>query len=257
MWDLLTSKFNDGIIPDLQNSFYVGDAAGRPASGDRKKDFSCSDRKFAHNVGIRFQTETEFFLRKPTEKFSWDSSFDPIEISDHKNTETFTQQFESYAKSTQEMILMCGPPASGKSTFTKRYFIPKGYIWINRDTVGTMQKCLNLASEAIRGGSSVVVDNTNPSKESRRNFIDLAKRENIPVRCFVIETNFEIAEHLNFVRVKMTSGAVRRIPEIAYNMYKKSFQEPTVEEGFEEVKKIPFVPVFDSEAHRKFFTQKT
>ncbi len=40
---------------DKKNSFYCGDAAGRInnwAPG-KKKDFSCADRKFAHNNGLR------------------------------------------------------------------------------------------------------------------------------------------------------------------------------------------------------------
>ena len=48
-------------------SFYVGDAAGR-AKGwakDKPKDFSCSDRMFAANVGIgefRLPFKKSFFL---------------------------------------------------------------------------------------------------------------------------------------------------------------------------------------------------
>ena len=46
------AKFNDGVTPDLTQSFYVGDAAGRPAGpGKKKKDFSCGDYKFALNLG--------------------------------------------------------------------------------------------------------------------------------------------------------------------------------------------------------------
>jgi len=152
---------------------------------------------------------------------------------------------------------MCGPPGSGKSTFTKRYLIPSGYVWVNRDTLHTIQKCVAIALDAINDGSSVVIDNTNPSKESRRVFLDLAKSNNIPARCFVFKTDLEIAEHLNFVRVRMTEGAVRRIPEIAYNTYKKNWEEPHPEEGFSEIKQIPFVPIFESEDHQKFFTQYT
>lgn len=45
---------------------------------------------------------------------------------------------------SQEMILMVGAPATGKSTFRKRYLEPHGYVAVNRDTMGTMQKCVKV-----------------------------------------------------------------------------------------------------------------
>ena len=42
------------------------------------------------------------------------------------------------------MILMIGPPASGKSTFTKKYLVPHNYVHINRDTLQTQEKCLKV-----------------------------------------------------------------------------------------------------------------
>ena len=41
---------------------------------------------------------------------------------------------------------MVGPPASGKSTFRQRYLEPNGYIAVNRDTLGTAEKCLKVRS---------------------------------------------------------------------------------------------------------------
>ncbi|GMG21283.1 unnamed protein product [Ambrosiozyma monospora] len=46
----------DGVLIDMEKSFYVGDAAGR------KSDFSDSDKKFAENVGLKFYTPEEFFV---------------------------------------------------------------------------------------------------------------------------------------------------------------------------------------------------
>ena len=58
-----------GPAPDPSQSFFVGDAAGRPKTGKgksaRKKDFGASDYKFACNVGsgMRFYTPEELFLK--------------------------------------------------------------------------------------------------------------------------------------------------------------------------------------------------
>ena len=46
-------------------SFYCGDAAGRPATETRKKDFSADDLKFAWNQGVKFETPESLFLNQP------------------------------------------------------------------------------------------------------------------------------------------------------------------------------------------------
>src|SRR5215469_10977808 len=46
---------------DFENSIFIGDAGGRQTNGKILKDFSCSDRNFAYNVGIVFKTPEEYF----------------------------------------------------------------------------------------------------------------------------------------------------------------------------------------------------
>lgn len=82
----------------------------------------------------------------------------------------------------KEMVLMVGAPGSGKSTFCVNH-LPK-YVRVNRDTLKTKEKCYKVADEALGQGKSVVIDNTNPKKEDRRYFIDLAKKHGVKVRCF-------------------------------------------------------------------------
>lgn len=74
MWGLLQdyieanidSAARDRAIDCSKYSFYVGDAAGRTGKtlAGRKKDFSCSDRKFAHNLSLQFLTPEQLFLVK-------------------------------------------------------------------------------------------------------------------------------------------------------------------------------------------------
>lgn len=42
MWDLFL-EHNGDVKVDMENSFYCGDAAGRKATANRKKDFSDGD----------------------------------------------------------------------------------------------------------------------------------------------------------------------------------------------------------------------
>lgn len=58
MWDLMVAEFNDGIQPDKDKCFFVGDASGGPNGPAALGD---SDRKFAENIGIAFRTPEEEF----------------------------------------------------------------------------------------------------------------------------------------------------------------------------------------------------
>jgi predicted kinase len=76
---------------------------------------------------------------------------------------------------------------------------------------------IQAAKEALDNGKSVVVDNTNPSADTRSEYIALAKSHKIPCRCFILNTPIELCHHLNYVRVHQTSGDVRRIPGMSKN----------------------------------------
>ncbi|XP_029194296.2 polynucleotide 3'-phosphatase ZDP-like isoform X1 [Acropora millepora] len=55
MWELFSQKYNGDVKVNKDQSFFVGDAAGR------KKDHGSSDKEFAENCGLKFYTEDEFF----------------------------------------------------------------------------------------------------------------------------------------------------------------------------------------------------
>lgn len=176
MWELLQKSINgkigksylgmfvgfdrqlnrNGPYTDLEESFYIGDAAGR-AEGWKpkaKKDHSCGDRKFADNIGIRFQTPEEYFFNEPPIKFSW-GGFDPKQMGSEGmcvnwvftkccpppliHYVSFVGALFSPADTPlvpedghQEVILFVGYPASGKSTFAHKHLVPKGYVYINQ-----------------------------------------------------------------------------------------------------------------------------
>lgn len=254
MWEHWENKCNQGVKVNRSECIYVGDAAGRAKewAPGKPKDFSCSDRKFAANLGIEFKTPEEFFLGEKPAKFEW-LSMDPQKFL---NKASSTEKKEYHSKSP-EMVIMVGAPATGKSTFRKRYLEPHGYVAVNRDTMGTMQKCLKAATEALKSGKSVVADNTNPSVAGRKEFIDCAKNNGVPCRCFVMDTPIELAHHLNYFRQTQTKGEVRRIPDVGYNVYKKNFEAPTKAEGFSEILTISFDPKFDNKKDEELFKQWT
>jgi bifunctional polynucleotide phosphatase/kinase len=117
------------------------------------------------------------------------------------DTTTTTTPAQSYHSDTQEMVLFVGAPASGKSTLFKRFFKAHNYVQVNRDLLQTQEKCLKAAEQAIKEGKSVCVDNTNPSKRVRAEYIQLAKRHSLTsIRCIKLKTPLELCHHLNYVR---------------------------------------------------------
>lgn len=94
---------------------------------------------------------------------------------------------------------MVGSPGSGKSSFSSNKIGCHGHVKIiSRDTYGTWQKCVTEA-ERYLPSCSVVIDNTNRDKESRKRYIDIAKRLNVPCRVFIMNVTKEHAKHNNKV----------------------------------------------------------
>ncbi|KAI9888560.1 MAG: hypothetical protein M1814_006801 [Vezdaea aestivalis] len=171
MWDemLIDYHLNLPGSVDLQASFFVGDAGGRVANGKIKKDFSCSDRNFAANIGIHFYTPEEFFLKEGARDFKRD--FDPVKYLEATETEVYP---EVPKPSLIELVLFCGSPGSGKSTFYWTRFQPAGYERVNQDISKTRDRCIEAARAYLLAGKSVVVDNTNADKNVRSIWINLA-----------------------------------------------------------------------------------
>ena len=93
---------------------------------------------------------------------------------------------------TQEVVLICGCPASGKSTVTEDYK-KQGHIHLSRDITGG--KVIDLVPQmvaALSDGKNVVLDNTFPTVESRKPFIEQATKRKAVVVCKLMDTSIEL-----------------------------------------------------------------
>ncbi|XP_071811636.1 uncharacterized protein F21D5.5-like isoform X1 [Apostichopus japonicus] len=251
MWEFFQEKRNDDIMVDLASSIFVGDAAGRPADWvpKRKKDFSCSDRLFALNVGLPFKTPEEFFQGKKKAPFNL-PSFDPRSPVTRPLLEPSTE----LPASSQEVLLMVGFPASGKSTFVKKHLLQHNYVHVNRDMMGTWQKCVTACQASLKKGLSVAIDNTNPDVEARKRYIDCAKNAGVACRCFVFNVTQDQARHNEKFRSLTPAGKNHAsISDMVFHSYKNKFIEPKLQEGFNEVIRVNFIPSFNNSKEEKLY----
>jgi bifunctional polynucleotide phosphatase/kinase len=255
---------------DISNCLYVGDAAGRTkecfsiTNPKRGKDFACSDRKFAFNIGINFKTPEEYFLeQKPCspDLWKWDG-FDPkAYLDNNSDTVLNIQNMIDKPNDTQEIVILVGPPSCGKSTFCNKYF--PDHVRINMDTLKTKAKCYKAAKEALQKGKSIIVDNTNSTLETRKEYISLSDIMSNPfnqkkhiTKCIYFDVAKDLALHLNSLRVKMTRNGTKKLPEVSYNVYYKNLVKPTEEEGFDYIFQVPVVVNFNNNLHKKQFLER-
>ncbi|XP_039262628.2 bifunctional polynucleotide phosphatase/kinase-like [Styela clava] len=247
-WTWLAKQGNGGIPIDMSHSYYVGDAAGRPKdwAPKKKKDFSCTDRLFAMNLEIDFKTPEEYFLSQKPVKFNM-PEFDPKSVIDNK---VLIKNMDELISKKQEVVIMVGYPASGKSTVSKDYLEANGYTLVNRDTMKTWQKCVAACTRFLSEGKSVVVDNTNADPESRKRYIDCAKARGCDCRCFAMQVTMEHARHNNKFR-ELSGSDHDKVPDMVFYQYRKAYKEPSMKEGFSSIVKVNFVPNFKNDELKK------
>ncbi|XP_065207396.1 uncharacterized protein F21D5.5-like [Planococcus citri] len=251
MWNCFVKNKNGNIPVNYGESFFCGDAAGRPAHCEpnkKKKDFSSSDRLFAINLNLKFHTPEEYFL-------GWDPArykLPDFYAKNLKNTRTSLLEPKSAnlrADST-EIIVMIGYPGSGKTFFSKTHLVSAGYNYVNRDTLKTWQKCVKLTEHSVGNDKSVVVDNTNPDKESRARYINVGKEFNVPVRAFWMNVSLDHARHNNTFR-KITDTTHEIVPNYSLNHF--TIEPPDLSEGFTEIVRVNFVPKFKNDEEEKLY----
>jgi D-glycero-D-manno-heptose 1,7-bisphosphate phosphatase len=149
----------------------------------------------------------------------------------------------------QTLYMMVGFPASGKTTIAKTYDLPI----LSRDVEGGSCAALLPKLEALfKEGKSVVLDNTNLTKEARAPFISLAKKHGIQVHAVYIENTIEDCQVNALVRMWQTRGRLylsagggNPLPISALFVARKNFEKPTVAEGFDRIiKPLPYNACF-------------
>lgn len=151
-----------------------------------------------------------------------------------------------------KVTMVVGYPASGKSTVTKE-LRKNGAMPLNRDTIGgRIIDLVTLMEALIKDGKDVILDNTFPTIEVRKPFIEAAKKLGVDIECKLMSSTIEDAQFncvqraIDLLGEFPTPEVIKKakhtnvFPPLVLFRYKKEFQKPTVVEGFSKVEMIKF-----------------
>ncbi|AEV69291.1 AAA family ATPase [Acetivibrio clariflavus] len=128
-----------------------------------------------------------------------------------------------------EAVIFIGIQATGKSTFYKERFF-KTHIRINLDMLKTRIREDIFLDACIKAKQPFVVDNTNPSVEDRKKYIDIAKNAKFRVVGYYFQSNIADA----IMRNEKREGK-ERISLAGIKSTHAKLQLPSPEEGFDEL----------------------
>ena len=130
-----------------------------------------------------------------------------------------------------ELVIFMGLQGAGKSSFYRARFaathdlVSKDRLRNNRQP-GRRQR--QFIEEALAAGCSVVVDNTNPTRQDRAELIQLARTFGAAVVGYYFESR--LADCLE--RNRRRQGK-ERVPDVALYATRKRLQPPALDEGFD------------------------
>lgn len=149
------------------------------------------------------------------------------------------------------VVLLCGPPAAGKTSRVQAW-VDRGFGRLNRDELGGTLDGLvkRLRGELAEGKRRWVLDNTYPTRASRRPVIEAARAAGVPARCVLVDTPEPEATYNAALRWLQRYGRLPEpgeskeandIPPAALHHYFQTFEAPSLAEGLATVERVPFL----------------
>jgi predicted kinase len=132
-----------------------------------------------------------------------------------------------------ELVIFVGLQASGKSTFFRERFaathehVSKDLF---RNNKNRNRRQAQLIEAALKTGSSVVVDNTNPAVEDRRTLIELGREFGAKIVGYYFDSSVRRCIERNRLRTGKD-----QVPDVAIYAAARRLEPPTYPEGFDEL----------------------
>ena len=99
-----------------------------------------SSRDFAANAGIAFKTPEEFFLDEEPQPYA--RTFDPSTYANNAVTLEINA-LQELDTTSPNLVVFCGSPGSGKSSYYWNVLQPLGYERVNQDILKTVNFCFS------------------------------------------------------------------------------------------------------------------
>jgi predicted kinase len=128
-----------------------------------------------------------------------------------------------------ETVILIGLQASGKSTFFRDRFF-NTHVRINLDMLRTRHREKRLIQVCLETQQPFVIDNTNPTKEDRRQYIEAAKEARFRVIGYYLQSKAEECKARNEGR-----PVCRQVPLAGLLGTYKRLELPSLSEGFDEL----------------------
>jgi HAD superfamily hydrolase (TIGR01662 family) len=157
----------------------------------------------------------------------------------------------------KEIVVTCGLPAAGKSTVVNDY-VNQGYAKLSRDEVGGGLEADGKVNTKLKdwvrmGKEKIIMDSTYMTKDVRKHVIDIAKKNGYKTTCIHLATTIEDSQFNAVSRMVNRHGKLfttmddytkskdpNMFPVAALYKANKLIEKPTMAEGFDEVKIMPF-----------------
>lgn len=132
-----------------------------------------------------------------------------------------------------ELVIFTGLPGSGKSTYYRDHYAAT-HVHVSKDLMPNVrardERQWREIEAALAAGRSVVVDNTNPSREARAPLIALGRRFGAKI----VGVFFDVDAGVCIARNRGREGRAR-VPNVAIFTTRKKLQPPALDEGFDEL----------------------